>query len=318
MNNKNNYRSLLWGILAVSVFSATARAENPPSAQPAESRVPIEAARQSALPDSDKTDRQLFQQAVELSAQQKWAEAESIYRDLMRRQADWPEPKNNLAVILLKTDRGDEARQILEQAVSSSENYRIAQQNRSRLYHYLAAQAYQRALGAEASVPRPELQLIESLASPPVSPAEQVRGVDDCARACPRPEASVAADTAPPTDNIPQAIRQQLTRWAQAWSEGNFEAYIQSYSEQFVPSDSHRSFSEWKNIRRGRLKYARGVRVEFDQLRVFIEPHTDYALVEFIQRYHSATYSDRVLKQLYMQKQQGRWLILAERIIKTY
>lgn len=36
---------------------------------------------------------------------------------------------------------------------------------------------------------------------------------------------------------------------------------------------------------------------------MFIEDTADYALVEFVQRYQSATYSDRVLKQLYMKKQ---------------
>lgn len=42
---------------------------------------------------ADDADEILFAQAVELSLQQQWVQAESIYRDLLTRRPQWPEPK---------------------------------------------------------------------------------------------------------------------------------------------------------------------------------------------------------------------------------
>jgi len=95
-------------------------------------------------PDSASVEDQdmlLFAQAYELSVLQQWPAAESIYRDLLERNKDWPEPKNNLAILLLKTNRIDEARVMLEEAVVSTPSYRTAQKNRTQLYDFLAAQA---------------------------------------------------------------------------------------------------------------------------------------------------------------------------------
>lgn len=113
-------------------------------------------------------------------------------------------------------------------------------------------------------------------------------------------------------------IKQQLLGWSRAWSQGNFDHYIKSYSTEFAPSDNRKSYLEWKNIRKGRLKYVKGVDVKIDQIKVYLEHEGESALVEFIQDYQSASYNDKVLKQMYMQNQKGNWLILSERTIKTY
>jgi len=112
-------------------------------------------------------------------------------------------------------------------------------------------------------------------------------------------------------------LKEQLLNWSSAWSHGNFEDYIEFYSEQFAPIDERLVFSEWKNSRRAKLKNAHGVQVTFDDLKIFIDDSTNSALVEFVQHYTSPTYSDTVLKQLYMQKSQNNWQILSERVIKT-
>ena len=85
-----------------------------------------------------------------------------------------------------------------------------------------------------------------------------------------------------------------------------------------MPSDARKSYAEWKNIRRARLKFTKGVNIQIEKLRVFVEANGEYVLVEFIQNYRSDSYSDRVLKQIYMHKQQNNWLILSERTIKKY
>lgn len=270
----------------------------------------VEPLRQSA-----EQDKVLFDKALLLSTQKEWVQAEKIYRGLIKRQPLWPEAKNNLAVVLLKTERLDEARQFLESAVISSPSYRIAQQNRSKLYNYLASQAYNQVLEVKAPLKLPELELI--LQFKPVNSAVVEEKISE-RQTEPEPEVGrnfFAEDT---TD-----INEQLASWSRAWSEGDIEQYIQAYSTRFIASD-RKTFSAWKNARKARFKQTRGVDVSIEQVRVFFESTAEpvqgeqYVLVEFLQHYQSASYQDKVLKQMYMRKQQNSWLILSERTIKTF
>ena len=356
-------------------------------------------------------DKQLFLKAVKLSEQGQLKEAELVYLDLIKRNESWPEPKNNLAIIFLKTERMTEAKEMLEQAVTSSRSYRVAQENRTQLYNYLATQAYDKALGANQQITIPEMEVIEKVQKtfdviekevvkevvkevikevvkevevikevevvkivekiiekkvevivekpvtvdrivekivvekiyvekPVVEEISKLKQIAECEtnnsvavtrnieqqknvstekikhKVCAEVSADVSADIS--NGEVSNRIEQQLLGWSRAWSQGDFDFYIKSYSEQFIPSDDRKNFAEWKNIRRGRLVYAKGVNVSFDRLRVFVEPQGDFVLAEFIQNYESASYSDKVLKQMYMQKEQNSWRILSERTIKTY
>ncbi len=270
-------------------------------------------------------DKLLFTKAVAFSSQQQWSQAEPIYRDLLKRNEQWPELGNNLAILLLKTNRLDEAKKVFEQAVSSSPGYRVTQKNRSQLYSYLATQAYDKALGSKRYIAIPELELIQTIHQP-VKVIEKIveKSVEKVVIKTvsvekKQPDVQLEAESfAVEQKNIHRDIKQQLLDWSQAWSRGDFEPYIQSYSEAFLPSDARKSYVEWKNIRRARLKFTKGVKVDIGQLRVFVESGGEYALVEFMQNYRSSTYNDRVLKQMYMHYQQDNWLILSERTIKKY
>ncbi len=261
-------------------------------------------------------DQQLFKQALVHSKSQQWEKAEAIYRDLLSRHQSWPEPKNNLAIVLLNTSRIDEARQVFEQAVSALPSFRIAHQNRSKLFDYMASQAYDKALGLEQLRLLPEMQLIESLQSN-VQVLEKNVNVDVEKQAQAKP---VIQDEVHDIEKpiLRQVISQQLQQWASAWSEGDSESYLKHYSPQFKPDVENQNVEQWKYSRRVRLSLASGVQVSIDKLMLFIEPTGQHALIEFVQDYRSKTYSDRVLKQLFMQKQHNKWLILSERVIKTY
>ena len=267
-----------------------------------------------------KSDEKLFAQAVSFSSQKQWSQAEPIYRDLLKRNKQWPELGNNLAVLLLNTNRIDEAKELLEQAVSSSPSYRITQQNRSQLYNYLAKQAYDKALGLESDIALPELEFIDSIYQTVQVVEKEVEKIvvkEVIVEKIKAPE--VQAELQPALENdADKRIKEQLNDWSRAWSQGNFEFYIQLYSNDFLPSDNLKTYQEWKNIRRARLKFTKGVSVEIDQIRVFVEPEGEYALVEFMQNYRSNSYSDQVLKQMYMRNQHNNWLILSERTIKKY
>jgi len=278
------------------------------------------------------SDEALFARAVSLSEQQQWAEAETLYRALLKSRPQWPEPKNNLAIVLLKTGRLEQAKQMLEQAVVSSPSYRVAQTNRSQLYNYLATQAYHKALGERSELEPPTLDLIGEihqnikLVEKPVEVIVEKRvevpvkvfvekPVIDRSEFTRTEQVDLSAER---DQQIKQQIQQQLARWSQAWSAGDYATYMQTYSSEFDPGDPTTSLAEWKNIRHAKLKYTKDTQVTLDKLRVFVEASAQYALVEFVQAYRSASYSDTVLKQLYMTKSDNNWRILSERVIKTY
>ncbi|MCW9046631.1 MAG: tetratricopeptide repeat protein [Gammaproteobacteria bacterium] len=275
-------------------------------------------------------DKKLFSKAVRLSTQKQWLEAEPIYRDLLKRNQYWPEPGNNLAILLLNTGRTDEALTVLEQAVISSPGYRITQKNRSELYGYLATLAYDKALGSDQQSSMPELELIKTIYQPvKIIEKEVEKEVEKIVIKevfVEKPQLVEHQQVVEPQqvsegatqNDIGRHIKQQLLDWSRAWSKGDFDQYIKSYSTDFVPSDARKSYAEWKNIRRARLKFTKGVNVEIEQLRIFVENQGKYVLVEFIQNYRSDSYRDTVLKQMYMQNQQDNWLILSERTIKKY
>jgi len=269
-------------------------------------------------------DKELFSKAVMLSTQKQWAEAEPIYRDLLKRNQYWPEPGNNLAILLLNTGRTDEAIAVLEQAVISSPGYRITQKNRSELYSYLATQAYDKALGSDQQSIMPELELIQTIFQPVKIIEKEIEKevekvvIKEVFIEKPQLVESQQESEAASRKGISRHIKQQLSGWSRAWSKGDFDHYIKFYSSDFIPSDARKSYAEWKNIRRARLRFTKGVNVEIEQIRVFVEDQGKYVLVEFIQNYSSTSYSDKVLKQMYMQNLQDNWLILSERTIKKY
>jgi len=314
MKYKKNYKLFALGLILISSSVPALKSESLSEDTRSEhTEVTDERNRISTGKEGD--DKKLFDLAVQYSMQNQWEQAEKIYRDLIKQYPLWPEVKNNLAVALLKMGKLDEAREFLESAVISSPSYRIAQQNRTLLYNYLANQAYNKVLDSRRVLQLPELELILKI---------EAVGVIE----------KQAMEVMPETvfNEIVLQIEQQLNAWSTAWSEGRFEQYIQYYSPQFIPPDNQNTFAQWKQARKSRLGNAQGVNVGVEQIRVFFE-HTGekvgekvgekgsegraYVLVEFLQHYQSASYKDTVLKQVYMHKQNERWLIMSERTLKT-
>ncbi|MCW8957001.1 MAG: tetratricopeptide repeat protein [Gammaproteobacteria bacterium] len=242
--------------------------------------------------------RDQFQQAVSLSKQGDWKQAVKLFQQVASEQPDWPEPKNNLAVALLKLGQVEQARQTLEQAVISQASFKVAQANRQRLYDHLAANAYEKALGNSGSLQLPNLQLLDSIQQATVQPVQQ----------------SVVTD---PVADITSLIHQQLNQWSSAWSESNVDAYLACYSPRFKPFERDMDYQQWRYQRRLRLKSSQDVKISLDDIKVFVDPKGDSALVEFVQLYRSANYTDKVIKQLLLNHDNKQWLIISERVIKA-
>lgn len=246
-------------------------------------------------------DRDLFARALNLSQQGQWQQAADLFAQIASRNPQWPEPKNNLAVSLMQLGKIEQAQQALDAAVTSQPGYRTAHLNRQRIYDYFAAQAYDKAVGQKNNLRPPQLELLTSLDAP-------------------LPVAAPVVATAPATpaksasNVILNDIRQQLQQWAQAWSAGDVKTYLASYSQNFRPEDG-KAFAQWADARRLRLQTAGKVNVETSELRVYIDSEQQQVLAEFVQQYRAASYQDRVVKQLLLVQEAGRWLIMSERVI---
>lgn len=242
--------------------------------------------------------RNQFQQAVSLSKQGDWKQAAELFRQVASEQPNWPEPKNNLAIALLKLGQLEQARETLEQAVTSQPSFKVAQGNRQKLYDHLAAKAYEKALGNSSSLELPDLQLLDSIQQANVKPVPQ----------------TVVNHQLVDMDSL---IHQQLNHWSSAWSGSDIDAYLACYSPRFKSFEQDMDFQQWRYQRRIRLKSAQKVEVSLDNIKLYYDQQGDTALVEFVQLYRSATYADKVIKQLLLSHDNNQWLIISERVIKA-
>ncbi|HEX5637682.1 MAG TPA: tetratricopeptide repeat protein, partial [Gammaproteobacteria bacterium] len=258
-------------------------------------------------------DREVFNRALNLSKQGQWQQAADLYAQLASRNPQWPEPKNNLAVSLINLGKITEAQQALDAAVVSRNSFSVAQTNRQRLYDYLAAQAYSKALSQKSVVPPPTLDLISTLDLPAAIPAVQTPPVV-VAQATPAVTTPPAAIHKAVSPDTVITIETFVNNWAQAWSAGSVKNYLMAYSQRFKP-DEGKTFEQWADSRRLRLQTASKTQVDVQDLHVYIDMSQKQAVVEFIQGYTSTTYSDRTVKQLVLTLEGTTWRILAERVI---
>jgi len=264
---------------------------------------------QSVLAD----DRDVFNRALNLSKQGQWQQAADLYAQLASRNPQWPEPKNNLAVSLINLGKINEAQKALDAAVVSRSSFSVAQINRQRLYDYLAAQAYSKALSQKSLATPPVLDLINTLDLPAAVPVVQTPPVV-VAPITPAVIAQPVANNKATSPDTVLTIEALVNNWAQAWSAGSVKNYLMAYSPRFKP-DEGKTFEQWADSRRLRLQTASNTKVDVQDLHVYIDMSQQQAVVEFIQGYTSTTYSDRTVKQLVLTLEGTSWRILAERVI---
>lgn len=265
---------------------------------------------QSALAD----DREVFYRALALTKQDQWQQAADLFAQVASRNPQWPEPKNNLAVSLLNLGKVTEAQQALDAAVVSRSSFSVAQNNRQRLYDYLAAQAYSKALSQKSIATPPALDLISALDLPAVETV--VAAPPAVAPAVTPPPVAAKPDIKTPVSNTAtvMGIEAFVNGWAQAWSGADVKTYLAAYSAHFNPDDG-KSIEQWADTRRVRLTTASQTRVDVQNLHIYLDASQQQAVAEFIQSYTSRTYRDRTVKQLLLSKEDNGWRILAERVI---
>ena len=119
------------------------------------------------------------------------------------------------------------------------------------------------------------------------------------------------------SDTLSQSIDSKkvmlsLNRWASAWSQQDIDRYIDAYAGNFRGLKNSRR--EWLNQRRNRILSARSIDVKLSdiQLRSMSE---DKAIVDFVQRFRSNRFSDRVKKRLTFRRIGKQWKIISERTL---
>lgn len=110
-------------------------------------------------------------------------------------------------------------------------------------------------------------------------------------------------------------VKNNLRQWAEAWSKGDIQSYLDFYHPQFSPGGDV-SYPQWRAQRRYRLKHNRKVRIDIQLLKLSMPGMGKRIITEFVQNYQSRQYHDRVIKQLQWQQDQGQWKIIREKIIQ--
>lgn len=156
----------------------------------------------------------------------------------------------------------------------------------------------------------------EQLAPPVVEQSRVVESVDqpNVAEAV-QETANVApqqkmVNEAVPTD-VKAEIAAMVNAWAEAWRTKNVSAYLNFYSDKFVPDNGSRK--AWLAQRKQRISgQSAAISLKLDHLTVNVNDKT--ARVEFLQHYSNGKFTDHVTKVLSLGKEQTQWLILKESV----
>jgi ketosteroid isomerase-like protein len=175
----------------------------------------------------------------------------------------------------------------------------------------MASLAYDKALALDSknATAQTKLALIQDMiGGQPRKPAAS-RATMVAAKAAadaPKPVAAepAAAKPAPTSTGIEAAI----TRWAQAWSARDVDAYLAAYASDFAADGLSRS--NWEAQRRARITAPQRIDVQISDLR--IAQQGDNASASFRQIYRSDRLSSTVTKTLKLALQNGQWRIVGE------
>lgn len=215
----------------------------------------------------------------------------------VKKQPDSPQLWNNLAVAYIQAGQYEAAARSFDSAATVEPVYKTIYANRQKLLDFMAAQAYQKALGNQDKPKLPSFDVLET-SQPvvaPVIPAKPVQQQE-------QPTASI--------------IRQLITDWSQAWQQGKVDAYLSLYSPGFVAADGT-GFEQWKNIRTAKLRFSHVQKLAINDEKLFISTDGKQVVSQFVQTYQAERYQDRVVKQLEWVKQPEGWKIKQEIVLET-
>lgn len=294
--------------------------------------------------------RARFMKGVILTEQGKTPEAIKLFTALTEEFPELPEPYNNLAVLYAAQGQDDKARKALEMAIRTHPTYATAHENLGDIYAKMAREAYDKALQLDSgnSSARAKLALVRELFSqkpgaqqapvratvpeppappppPPVAAATQTPAPAAATPATPPKPASPSVENAPTLKpgaagkgaeaaEADEEVVRTLQAWARAWSSGDTKQYLGYYAPGFRPPGGQ-SRAAWEQSRRERVVKGKRIVVQVQAPKVtFARP--EEAVVLFRQIYKSDSLSTSGRKQITMVRQNGRWLIQREEVVR--
>jgi tetratricopeptide (TPR) repeat protein len=224
---------------------------------------------------------------------------------------------NLYANALTQLGQIQEARQVLEAALSGNDETSLAFANLREILAQQAAISYAKALGRPAPKGPPNLRLT---AEDPIV----VAVAPEAAKPAPVPARSPAAGSAaiaqPPglpaasdpkiSTEISAALITLTQDWAKSWADKDFDAYLGFYSENFAPT-KHPNRKAWEDNRRPRVTRSGQIIVEVSELRLK-ELSEGEVEVRFRQRYDSPTLKVNSMRFLVWSLEAGTWKIVRE------
>ena len=102
-----------------------------------------------------------------------------------------------------------------------------------------------------------------------------------------------------------------VERWREAWSKGDVDTYLLSYSTDFTPVNDL-TLDAWVASRKRRVKPEKNISVELNDFDITMLEETGSGIVEFNQRYQSGDYVESSRKRLELVKEQDSWKIISE------
>ena len=254
-----------------------------------------------------------FLKGLILADQGKTNDAITVFTGLTEDYPELPEPYNNLAVLYASQSKYEEAKNALEMAIRTHPSYATAHENLGDIYAKMASIAYDKALALDNknAAAQTKLALIQDMigGGQPRKPAT----AKPVAAASAKPVAAVArvaaADPSPVSPAPANAgIEAAITRWAQAWSARDVDAYLAAYASDFTADGMTRA--NWEAQRRARITAPKSIEVQISDLK--IEQQGDTASATFRQAYRSDRLNSTVTKTLKLALQNGQWRIVGE------
>ena len=264
------------------------------------------------LANNPKDAQARFLKGLILADQGKTNDAITVFTGLTEDYPELPEPYNNLAVLYASQSEYEEAKNALEMAIRTHPSYATAHENLGDIYAKMASIAYDKALALDNKNAAAQIKLAliqDMIGGQPRKPA----AAKPVAAASARPVAAVAkvaaADPSPAKSAPANAgIEAAITRWAQAWSARDVDAYLAAYASDFTADGMTRA--NWEAQRRARITAPKSIEVQISDLK--IEQQGDTASATFRQAYRSDRLNSTVPKTLKLALQNGQWRIVGE------
>lgn len=281
-----------------------------------------------------------FTRGVVLTQLGRNSEAIAAFTKITEEFPELPEPFNNLAVLYANQNQFNKARDLLEIAIRTNPSYATAQENLGDIYARMASQAYSKALQIDSKniAVQPKLALIKSLFNPvqkerlseieTLAPVHSVQTppvvsipsvISSPSRQAPPPAQLTAKQSTNTNISNPEKATTGVTPelevanavrdWATAWSNKDFEAYLKSYSRDFIVPGK-RSRQAWAQERSDRILGKSKINVEIDDLNIKV--NNNQAIARFLQHYKADGLDIRSRKVLTLVFSEQGWLILRE------